>query len=287
MLAKDPQFYIRIIIAALVIICLVRFTVYLLGVNRMNVTQRYRQAAVEYLEEKYGESFHVDTRWRDTRDAGPIPNFDFPPVCYYLAYPLADEDYVFKVFITREEDSYKIEKIRDNYCWRSMIKQLQQYTIDNLSGVFGEMKVYSELSYYYSFPYDLSNSSTLDDFFTSEGISTFYMDIYLPTRLESLTSEEIEETLANFMTGLMNKTGIFSKASNIAIWNPENQEQYDLIDTSMEEEVLMNRSLINSRMYDSSVEPFWYDRKKLNLIYSMTFRNAIEFMGGDGNEFID
>ena len=88
--------------------------------------------------EKYGEEFVVggmrnqgggfvpDVFWRQR--AGSIPQ-----TSYFFAHPSADPHYVFRVFVTRQENSYQIAEIRDTYAWRTLREQLQEYAINYFS----------------------------------------------------------------------------------------------------------------------------------------------------------
>lgn len=225
----------RTIIIVFFILWLARIGNTIFGVNRINVSIRYAKVAQKYLEEKYGESFYVEPQYHDPRSK-LILEFDVPTTCYFYAYPLSDEDYKFNVYITKKEKNYKIKAIRDDYCWKNLRPQLQQYTEDYFSDVLGnEMKVVrvsGGITSASGFPAEITQESTLEDYFASSETPYMSFEIFVPS-CEGVSTEMIEKKTLEFASELLNIRG-FSTASYIIVCYPNESEVYETIDTSIE-----------------------------------------------------
>jgi len=263
------------IILVLALILIIR----LLGVNRLNVNSRYRAKAKDYLEEKYGESFYVKEGWRDTRDQ-LIPHFGFPETCYYIAYPLSDENYAFRVYITRWNFGYSVMKIEDDYYWRFLRRELQQYTQDHLREQLGEFKVDistdSSTIHRRGFHSNLMPDSTLGDFLKTPGPMFLSIEIILPESVETIDLERVEVIIYDFVSKLIIESGNkFSDSSWVSVYCAKSREQYDLIDTSIVESAVRDKGRPPDAhpFYSYYDEYFWFKKgRNLECIYGIQFR---------------
>lgn len=242
----------RIGYAVLVLIA-VRLIFYFVGVNRLNVNERYAKAAKEYLETTHNEKFEVVEQWHDTRETGPIPHFDFPSICYYVAYPESDPDYPVIVYISKSKYSYKIEKIEDTYYGKVLRKQLLNYVIDNLSDKLGEMKVYMTGEDNRMGFSGFTINSTLEDFFKIDKTFSFPIAVYIPMPIKETSKEELEEILMTFASE-WKESEAFSDNTSISIRCLKNRSDYELLETEGDENPLYN----NRRIIKVWEDPYYW-----------------------------
>jgi len=233
------------------------------GVNRMNAARYYVRAIHEHLQARYDEPFHVDPQWHSP-GRGPvlsIHRMDMTP--YFFAHPLSDPTYVFTVTVRRNSD-FEIDYIRENYFWRFVRQQLQEYIKSYFYDLLGsEMIVYIELRSRQSSNGDildtLNRNSTIEDFFASDKKIAVFINIFIPNYDPSLSS-----TLAAHVHGLTSRlieTGRFEyrnrfRMSSLRVTYVNCNNAYALIDTSVDETVRALYFRHNNRSF-AYMLPFW------------------------------
>jgi len=275
--------------------------------TRTNAPSRFRLAAQEYLEEKYGEEFVVggmrnrgggfapDIFWRQR--AGSIPQ-----TSYFFAHPSADPNYVFRVFVTRQENSYRIAEIRDTYAWRFLREQLQEYAANYFLEALGiDTKVDVRLiphGSFHGFPREIDHNTLLEDFLSlTEQLELRYRIHFLVfiSHFDESIEDKIAETTRSFATrwyemGEFGESTRFS--SHIAVRYVNDIEIYHLIDPSLDFPVLRDYRLMHRRWDMQS--PFWFpsfdssetpEREALWAhfihVYSISIFDLLEEMGED------
>ena len=222
----------------------------LLWVNFANANIAYARVIRNHLEKTYGERFYVQ-RWANGEGpyVGPMFfTFGFPVSSYFYAHPRSDPTYVFRVHVTRAYHApifrYRITELQDRYYWRFLRVQLEEYVKDYFQDLFGEdIKVDMDMyNMDEGFSSGLNQNSTLEDFFASKEHITVAARVFVPNydeSTESLVREAAQELLLKWYN-----TGSFSRLSGIYIDYVHNREAYDLIDTSIEDSIRYDYSLI-------------------------------------------
>ncbi|MCL2568270.1 MAG: hypothetical protein FWE12_02380 [Oscillospiraceae bacterium] len=237
-----------------------------LWINRWNAGTAYSRAIQNYLEEKYEEDFVVERRWRTQAfNIGPsLVGRPFTTHVYFYAWPAADPEHVFIVdVIRRSERSGQIGLIRDHYYRRFLREKLQEYAEVFFVDVFGEeMKIDvffgSRLN---RFPPELNHRSTLKDFFIASSREEFYWSpgptgrpsfamtfsviIFLPS-YEGTSESEVRESVRRFLLQIHESAP--NVGASVLVYYTNNPRDFDLIDTSIDDEVRFNWYRLHGRL---------------------------------------
>ena len=250
-----------------------RYIKYRKEVAVMELRNRYQQAAKEFLEDKYGEEFYVWDEFFDPREPWPGNEFSTPFGFDTFAYPVSNKDAIFKVQIIREEDSNEIESINDDYFWKFLKPQLQDYTLEKLGDTFGEMKVVAEYRLRTSLPDQLNNNSTLEDFLRifrerdSHPI-VIYLDLFINPNSKVYTKNEIEQIVTKFLLEVKQNMTVY-KSLYFSVYQVPDQFLYEGIDP--DHMVQSNFQYVDYVQYY-----FNYVKRQLNIDDVVDFRKECE-----------
>jgi hypothetical protein len=203
--------------------------------------KHYRTQAKRHLEEKYGEEFFVGDYASWTGSNGPLPFSYVKGETYYRAYALSDEDFVFRVYITEEDDSDEIELIEDNYCWKFIRDDLRELITPYLDELFGDdykLFVYG-LSSYETYPNSVLPSSTLEEFFENNNYFKARYSVYIQDD-QSLDNDIISEGCREIIKNIAESSN-GSIPLELIVFSINDKEQYELIDETRHNFEVENR----------------------------------------------